>query len=210
MLVDAAHALGQLPVDVAELDADFYVTNCHKWLAGPRGSALMWVHPRAQRWVRPLVVSHGSGSGFVSDFIWDGCRDYAPYLGLTSALDMWRRLGWPRCQAYMRDLLARAVALLVRAWGTDTLAPLELCACMALVRLPDAAVEAAAAAGEGGESGAATSAEAKYVQDVLHLRHRIECPVKCVQGRLYVRISACVYNDLEDYQALATAVSGMS
>ncbi len=27
------------------------------------------------------------------------------------------------------------------------------------------------------------------MQDTLHYRHRIECPVKCVDGHLYVRIS---------------------
>lgn len=58
----------------------------------------MWVHPRAQPRVRPLVVSHGSGAGFVSDFVWDGCRDYAPYLGVSAALDMWHRLGVGRCR----------------------------------------------------------------------------------------------------------------
>ena len=36
MLIDAAHALGQLDVNLAQLDADYYVSNCHKWLAGPR------------------------------------------------------------------------------------------------------------------------------------------------------------------------------
>jgi hypothetical protein len=51
---------------------DYFVTNCHKWLCAPRGSALLWVAPRRQPCVRPLVVSHGSGCGFTSDFIWDG------------------------------------------------------------------------------------------------------------------------------------------
>ncbi|GFH32019.1 aminotran_5 domain-containing protein, partial [Haematococcus lacustris] len=35
VLVDAAHSLMQQEVDLAALDADFYVANCHKWLAGP-------------------------------------------------------------------------------------------------------------------------------------------------------------------------------
>ena len=72
MLIDGAHALGQLPLDLYSLGADYYVANCHKWLSGPRGSACMWVGRQRQAGIRPLVVSHGSGCGFVSDFIWDG------------------------------------------------------------------------------------------------------------------------------------------
>lgn len=72
VMVDAAHALGQIPVDLTSLSPDYWVTNCHKWFAGPRGSALMWVAPDRKATLKPLVVSHGSGSGFTSDFIWDG------------------------------------------------------------------------------------------------------------------------------------------
>lgn len=44
------------------------------------------------------------------------------------------------------------------------------------------------------------------LQDMLHYNHHVEVPVKCVQGQLYVRISAHVYNVLEDYHRLAEAV----
>lgn len=79
-----------------------------------------------------------------------------------------------------------------------------MCGAMALVELPQGCTAAAqraadlasgtataAAAGSGGGSGSAsaTSADAKWVQDTLHYQHRIECPVKCVGGRLFVRIS---------------------
>lgn len=30
VLVDAAHAIGQLPIDLTYLNADFFITNCHK------------------------------------------------------------------------------------------------------------------------------------------------------------------------------------
>lgn len=36
-----------------------------QWLCAPRGSAFMHVRPEHQRHVRPLIVSHGYGSGFV-------------------------------------------------------------------------------------------------------------------------------------------------
>ncbi|KAG1675643.1 hypothetical protein FOA52_002352 [Chlamydomonas sp. UWO 241] len=213
VLIDAAHAPGQLPVNISSLSPDFYVANCHKWLAGPRGSAFLWVAPAQQARVRPLVVSHGSGCGFVSDFIWDGCRDYAPYLGLSSALRMWDALGRARCRAYCSALLADALAALSAAWGggARTLAPPAMCGpSMACVRLPDAcgAPAAAAGAGAGGGSGAPllTSADAKAVQDLLHHHHRVECPIKCIQGALYARISVQIYNELADYERLSDAV----
>lgn len=79
----------------------------------------------------------------------------------------------------------------------DTLVPLELCGSMALVRLPLECVAASRAAGVGEAAApaspdAATSADAKWVQDSLHYRCSIECPVKCIDSRLYVRISGAL------------------
>jgi selenocysteine lyase/cysteine desulfurase len=40
--VDAVHALGVEPADARDLDCDFLVAGCHKWLFGPRGTGLVW------------------------------------------------------------------------------------------------------------------------------------------------------------------------
>jgi selenocysteine lyase/cysteine desulfurase len=47
LLLDAAQALGAIPVDVAELGCDFYAASGQKWLCGPEGSGCLYV--RAQR-----------------------------------------------------------------------------------------------------------------------------------------------------------------
>jgi L-cysteine/cystine lyase len=45
VLLDAAQALGAVPVDVHALGVDFYAGSGQKWLCGPEGSGALFVHP---------------------------------------------------------------------------------------------------------------------------------------------------------------------
>ena len=140
---------------------------------------------------------------------------------------------------YQRRLLSEAVTMLSDAWGTAPLVPASEGLNMSLVRLPplDPRTVLRYASGDSNSrsssssSGATTTTAAapaavsadnttsdlpasatltgKAVQDALHFGHAIECPVKTVGGQLYVRISAAVYNERSDYEALARAVDGM-
>ncbi|KAH8045281.1 RNA polymerase II transcription regulator recruiting protein [Aureococcus anophagefferens] len=70
-----AFARRSAPLDVADIGADYFCGNLHKWYCSPRGSGFLWVRDR-ESVVEPLVVSHGYGRGFASDFIWTGAGDY--------------------------------------------------------------------------------------------------------------------------------------
>lgn len=45
VLLDAAQALGAVPVDVHELGCDYYAASGQKWLCGPEGSGCLYVRP---------------------------------------------------------------------------------------------------------------------------------------------------------------------
>ncbi|KAK7611554.1 pyridoxal phosphate-dependent transferase [Phyllosticta paracitricarpa] len=59
-VVDGAHGVGMLDLDLGALDPDFFVSNCHKWLFTPRGSCVMYAAPRNHHLIRStLPTSHG-------------------------------------------------------------------------------------------------------------------------------------------------------
>ncbi|HEY6789980.1 MAG TPA: aminotransferase class V-fold PLP-dependent enzyme, partial [Trebonia sp.] len=78
VLVDAAHAPGQLHDDIAALGADHWVGNLHKWAYTPRGSAVLWSRPGAT--VTPTVLSWQLEDGYAASFDYPGTWDYAGWL----------------------------------------------------------------------------------------------------------------------------------
>jgi L-cysteine/cystine lyase len=60
ILLDAAQAIGAVPVDVRELGCDFYAASGQKWLCGPEGSGCLYVRP--ERLDDLLVPWPGYGS----------------------------------------------------------------------------------------------------------------------------------------------------
>ncbi len=47
LCVDGVHALGVEDFTVRDLGCDFLIAGTHKWMFGPRGTGLIWGHPRA-------------------------------------------------------------------------------------------------------------------------------------------------------------------
>jgi isopenicillin-N epimerase len=47
LCVDGVHGFGVEDVRMEDLGCDFFIAGCHKWLFGPRGTGLVWGHPRA-------------------------------------------------------------------------------------------------------------------------------------------------------------------
>lgn len=199
VLVDGAHAVGSLlDPSITSLGADYYTANLHKWLCTPKGAALLWAAPVVQHDLRPLVTSHGCGLGFQAEFLWQGTMDWTAWHAVPASLAVFRALGWERVIARNHRLARDATALLMSRWGTSRqlgLHPSGRTASMVAVELP------------GGLQGVtATRQGAVLLHDLLRERFGVEVPVACMNGVLWVRISAQLYNSLHDYQVLAEAV----
>ncbi|RLN93263.1 hypothetical protein BBJ28_00008644 [Nothophytophthora sp. Chile5] len=211
VLVDGAHALLNLPLNVEAVGADYYVGNCHKWFCSPRGAAFLHIATDSGPSIEPRVVSHGFFDGMQSAFMWTGLQDYSPWLALPQCLAFWQRLGIQDTRKHMHSLAQNAAELLYSKWEMpahlerERTLPMHKRHAMRLVQLPTARRLCGDVIVDEKEP-KATSTHAKRVQDALHRLHHIEVPVKCVDGRLYVRLSAHIYNSLADYERLALAV----
>jgi selenocysteine lyase/cysteine desulfurase len=53
--IDAVHGFGLEDVTVGDLGCDFFITGCHKWLFGPRGTGLVWARPATWEATGPTI-----------------------------------------------------------------------------------------------------------------------------------------------------------
>ena len=223
---DLAPLLGETEEESRSIDV--YLTNGHKWLAAPRGVALAWSMSDAATQTllsHPAVLSHGMHEpDLFSRFVWDGCRDYSAALAVPAVLEYWQEEGitngtttttsrWVQARRHVHELLWQGLALLAHQWhgmpadnvpllqqeGFDRgllLAPYDqgwLQAPMALMRVPPRL--------ETVNDAQNTSDDAKRLQDYLY-DNQVEVPIKCIEGKLYVRVSCHVYNRLQDFERL--------
>ena len=194
VLADGAHAPGAIPLDLPALGVDWYVGNLHKWMWVPRSSGFLWAAPDRQNDLHPVVASWGLDAGFTTAFDGPGTRDPSAHLAAPSALAFMRELGVDAVQAYNHTLAWEGAHRLAAAWRTRFDVPESMVGTMATVPLP--------------EPFGRTRAEAVALRDGLLFDDGIEAPIHAYRDRLWVRISAQVYNDMSDIDRLASAVLG--
>jgi isopenicillin-N epimerase len=190
VLVDAAHAPGQLHDDIAALGADHWIGNLHKWAYTPRGSAILWSRPGAS--VTPTVLSWRLQDGYAASFDHPGTSDYAGWLAAADGLAYWEALGGWDAVARLAGLVTDGQKRVAEALGVtlDRL-PVTPAPAMRLVPLPDGAL--------------ASPDRVDPFYEALS-QQRVEVAPVHFDGAGYLRIAAAPYNTLDDYDRLAGTV----
>jgi len=208
-LVDGAHGPGMVDLNLDDLGAAYYAGNCHKWLCAPKGAAFLHVRADLRERVRPVVISHGANSErgdrprFHLEFDWVGTDDPTAVLCVPEAIRIMGSLlegGWPELRRRNRQLALQARDELCRALGIERPCPDEMIGSMAALPLPPGASDPPASA-----------LYTDPLQSALLERWRIEVPVipwPAPPDRL-VRISAQLYNSVEQYRRLGRALADL-
>jgi isopenicillin-N epimerase len=192
VLVDGAHAPGAIPLDIPALGADYYVANLHKWMWTPRSSGILWAAPDRQAGLHPTVISWGLDQGFTAEFDLVGTRDPSAHLSAPAAIALFHEWGLDDIRRYNHRLACDGARHLAARWATEFSTPDALIGTMATVALPTAA--------------------GTVPEDAVHLRTRlleedgIEVQMHAYRDRVRARISAQIYNDMDDIERFAAAV----
>ncbi len=135
VLLDGAQALGSIPVDVRDLDCDFYAFSGHKYIMAPQGTGGLYVRRDRVDWLKPSWIGSHSEREFDMQGnyeLWDeakrfefGTRNLADQTGLTKALEMWESIGWNKIFNYIREYSDRLKAALAAVPGMVLSTPRE-------------------------------------------------------------------------------------
>jgi len=209
VLLDAAHGVGLVPLDLAALDAAYVTGNCHKWLCTPKGSGFLHVRADRRDRTQPLAISHGHSAvgdaqdRFRAGFDWQGTQDPTPWLCIPAAIAFIGGLvqgGWEAVMARNHALALEAHGILAGSLGLEAVAPASLVTAMVTAQLPGAP-----AAGTRAVFGT------DPLQDTLYRQHRIRAVAFewAPHSARYLRVSAALYNSADEYRFLAARLDSL-
>ena len=192
VIVDGAHAAGTLDLDLARLPGvAVYTSNLHKWPCAPKGVAFLHVRDDLRDTIRPLVTSHGATCApperFLAEHDWTGTHDPSGYLAAPAAIEELARLGgdWPSLRARNHALALQMRDVLLERLGGTPPAPDALLGAMASipVTLPEP--------------------PRAFERRLLETGWEVAIADWTPLAATYIRVSAHVYNTLDDARRLA-------
>jgi selenocysteine lyase/cysteine desulfurase len=190
VLVDGAHAVGQIPLDIKDLGVDYYVSNGHKWLFSPKGSAFLWVAKDKQKNIVPLVISSSGNTSYVGEFEYTGTRDYTSFCSIGAALDFRSKWGDVEIMNYNHNLAVWSGDYISKRWNTTVLVNnATMIGSLVNIELPTT-----------------DDTKASSLQQKLFDGYKMYIVVYKLEGKWYTRLSAQIFLEKSDFIALATNV----
>lgn len=191
-IVDGAHTVGQLDINLAEIEADFYFSNLHKWLFAPKGTAFLYTNPQYHSLIKPLITGWGWGS--MSDMRWGsdyidsnqfyGTADYSSFLCIPAAINFFKANNISELRSNCIDLVSYFLQESLSITGKSSLySENQQNIQMGVIEVP-------------------AKYPAKILKAKLYQEYKIEIPVIEWENRLLIRISVQVYNTVNEIEYL--------
>ena len=206
-VVDGAHAPAFTPLHLDQIGADYYGSNCHKWLLAPTGSGFLYLGPGAWERVQPLQVSWGwrpdrnkldepdefGSTPRLRLLEFEGTRDVCPWLAVPTAIQFQEEIGVERIRERIGELTRHVRSRLTGLRGLALATPRHpaLHGAMTAFRLPP-------------------GQDAITLRQGLWEKWRIEAPVIERPEGLLIRASTHFYNTEAEVDRLAESADGFA
>jgi selenocysteine lyase/cysteine desulfurase len=197
VVVDAAHSFGQVPLSMADLDADFVGLNLHKWIGAPVGAGALFIREGRLDAIDRAHADESAPSTSIDSRIHTGTTHFATVMTIPDALDFQATIGVPQKSARLRYLRDRWVQAVRTVPGVDVLTPDDpaLVGALTAFRL------------HGRGTGEANRAIAKTLHDEFGIFTFYRTGL--AKGDC-VRVTTALYNTPADCDKLATALRTMA
>ena len=122
-IIDGAHVPAHIPLDIKELDPDYYTGALHKWLCCPKGSSFLYVKKEKQDGIQPMLKSWGWGeeyekfkssvqlhspSRFINVFQWQGTNDMSTFFTVPKAIQFQEEHDWDSVRSRSINMVIEA------------------------------------------------------------------------------------------------------
>lgn len=132
-LIDGAQSFAVMPIDVRDIGCDFFTSNAHKWLGGPKGTGFLYARQELMERLHPAYVGAGSLKSFSFDEVVlqpngkrfeFGTRGFPVHASIGLALDWFDTLGWDAISQRIEHLSGYLKRQLSEIPGVELCTPL--------------------------------------------------------------------------------------
>ncbi|MGN6530364.1 MAG: aminotransferase class V-fold PLP-dependent enzyme [Ginsengibacter sp.] len=195
-IIDGAHIPGHIPLNLAEIEADFYTGTLHKWLLGPKGSTFLYVKKNFQNLIEPLIISWGyeaakpTKSKFLEENEMQGTRDISAFLTVPAIMDFFEQNDMKKRTAACRQIVLEQYPEFCELLKSKPLCPVspeflgQMCSIPIKTNNP------------------------LKLKETLYNDYKIEIPV--MGNENYLRISYQVYNSPDDLEYLKETIKKLN
>lgn len=192
--IDGAHAPGQLPLNIRELDVDIYTGACHKWMMTPKGSSFLYVRKSLQYLFDPLVISWGykamfpSESSFLDYHQLQGTRDFSAFLTIPHVISYMKQNNWEEVAKASRNLVRENAPRFLNLLNAEALSPIteDFIAQLYSIKIK--------------------TKEPEKLKAHLYDDYKIEIPIMRHGNDVFIRYSINAFNTQEDLDKLYNAL----
>ncbi|MDE3253106.1 MAG: aminotransferase class V-fold PLP-dependent enzyme [Bacteroidota bacterium] len=104
VMVDGAHAVAHIEVNIPELHCDYYGASLHKWLCAPLGEGMLFVKKEHIPRIWPIFAESSQPADDIARLNHTGTMPVHTDLAISDAVDFYQSIGGAKKEARMRFL----------------------------------------------------------------------------------------------------------